>query len=69
MPNVGYRSPADRRHAHPSGKHEMYVESVKAAHAVSNGVAVRLASGLGERKRQAIREILEEKQDVVVINP
>ncbi|GBC70115.1 hypothetical protein HRbin01_01823 [archaeon HR01] len=66
---IGYRSPAKYRHLHPSGYREVLVYSVAELKKVNPEVeAVRIASGLGRRKRMAIYEAAREA-GVKVLNP
>jgi large subunit ribosomal protein L32e len=53
-PRVGFANPREVRGLHPSGMRELLVRNEKDL-AGAKGVAVRLASGLGEKKRAAIR--------------
>jgi len=56
LPNIGYRNPKDIRDLHPSGFHEVLITCEKDLESVidTEGVAVRLASKLGKKKREAL---------------
>lgn len=57
MPNVGFRTPAEERDLHPSGYAEVLVHRPADLDDVDPETeAVRVASGVGGRKRAAIAE-------------
>lgn len=62
LPNVGYRNCKDLRDIHPSGYYEVLICCEKDLEKVidSEGVAVRLASKLGKKKREALVQKIEE---------
>jgi large subunit ribosomal protein L32e len=53
LPSIGYRNAATVRGMHPSGKHEVLIESPSQIEGLSNA-HVRIASGVGGKKRAAI---------------
>lgn len=56
-PKIGYRNPAHLRGIHPKGKQEMLVNNLFDLNAAKdNGVLVRIAAGIGARKRALIIE-------------
>jgi large subunit ribosomal protein L32e len=56
LPNIGYRNPKDYRDIHPSGYYEVLITCERDLEKVidTQGVAVRLASKLGKKKREAL---------------
>jgi len=73
-PNIGYGKPASVRHTHPSGKKEVRVENasqlalVTGAGAAASKFAVRIAAGVGKKKK---RELVAsaQKAGLTVLNP
>ena len=53
---VGYRSPAATRGLHPSGKKEVIVNNVEEINKMTSDCVARIASTVGERKRQEMRK-------------
>ena len=69
MPTVGYGAPKEMRYLHPSGFREMLIHNVKDLERVnSEKEAVKIASGVGERKRSEILKKAEETK-IKVLNP
>jgi len=55
MPRVGFATPKAIRHLHPSGYREVIVRTLKEVETVSQkGFAVRIAAGIGSRKKMII---------------
>lgn len=68
MVSVGYRKPKSERGLHPSGFREVLVENPKEiAEIDSDTQAVRIASGVGGRKREKILEKADERR-IKVLN-
>jgi len=66
---AGFRSPKAVRDLHPSGFEEVYVHTVDELDGVDPDTqAVRIASGVGGRKRERIEELAEDEQ-IRVLNP
>jgi len=66
---AGYRGPAAARGKHPSGFEEVRVHNVEDLEGVDGDVeAVRIASAVGERKRERIEEVAE-REEIRVLNP
>lgn len=66
---AGYRTPAAVRGRHPSGFEEVRVERPEDLEAVDpEREAVRIASGVGGRKRERIEEVALERE-IRVLNP
>jgi large subunit ribosomal protein L32e len=66
---AGFRSPTAVRGRHPSGFEEVHVENVDDLEGVDGDTeAVRIASGVGARKRERI-EAAAEKREIRVLNP
>lgn len=68
-PRIGYKNPASLRFSHPSGTFEVLVHNVselKGAASANDGKAVRLASGIGKRKREAMRKLAGELKLIVL---
>ncbi len=57
-PSIGYRQPSAIRYLHPKGMREVLVASI-ADLAALKAVAVRIASGVGRLKREAIIKLAE----------
>ena len=69
MPSVGYRLPKQLRGLHPSGMVEVLVHKPEDVRGVDpSKQAVRIASGVGGRKRKQIIELAEQLK-VRVLNP
>jgi large subunit ribosomal protein L32e len=62
LPNVGYRNPKDLRDIHPSGFYEVLICCEKDLENVidTEGVAVRLSSKLGKKKREVLVQKINE---------
>lgn len=54
LPEVGWRNPRALRHIHPCGLKEKLVSNIDELKGVEKGVAVRIASGVGRKKRMEI---------------
>ncbi|MEM4256961.1 MAG: eL32 family ribosomal protein [Candidatus Diapherotrites archaeon] len=54
MPRVGYRTIREIRGYHPSGYKEVRVKSIKELEVLPKEVAVRIASGIGKKKKLMI---------------
>ncbi len=54
IPRVGYRVMKKIRGVHPSGYKEAIVKSVKDLESTPKGMAIRIASGLGKKKKLVI---------------
>jgi large subunit ribosomal protein L32e len=66
---AGYRSPKPARGLHPSGFEEVRVHNVDDLDGVDGDrQAVRIASGVGARKRERIEEVCED-EEIRVLNP
>jgi len=66
---AGYRSPAAARGLHPSGFEEVRVHNTDDLEGVDPGSeAVRIASGVGGRKRERIEDVCEDRE-IRVLNP
>jgi large subunit ribosomal protein L32e len=69
MVEAGYRSPKEARGLHPSGFEEVRVHNVDDLDGVDGDrEAVRIASGVGARKRERIEEVCED-EEIRVLNP
>jgi large subunit ribosomal protein L32e len=69
VPSIGFRGPRAVRGLHPSGFEEVLVHTVRDLEPVDPArQAVRIAHGVGTRKRIAIEEAAEER-GVRVLNP
>jgi large subunit ribosomal protein L32e len=69
MVEAGYRSPKEARGLHPSGFEEVRVHNVDDVDGVDGDTqAVRIASGVGARKRERIEEVCED-EEIRVLNP
>lgn len=66
-PRVGYGSPRVVRGMHPTGVREFLVYSMADLAHVGEGMAARLSSTLGGRKRGAIEKAAEQKK-IKVLN-
>ncbi len=65
---IGYRKPKSERGIHPSGYHEVLVHNPQEAEEVDPETqAIRIASTVGERKREEILEVAVE-QNIKVLN-
>lgn len=73
-PNIGYGTPASVRHTHPCGLKEVRVENmaqlsvVSGADAASQKYAVRIASGVGKKKKAELVNAAG-KAGLTVLNP
>jgi large subunit ribosomal protein L32e len=66
---AGFRGPEEARGKHPSGFEEVHVHNVDDLEGVDGDTeAVRIASGVGDRKRERIEEVAE-REEVRVLNP
>ena len=66
---AGYRSPAAARGLHPSGFEEVRVHNTDDLEGVDpDSEAVRIASGVGGRKREQIEDVCEDRE-IRVLNP
>jgi large subunit ribosomal protein L32e len=66
-PSIGYGQPSAIKYSHPQGMKEKLVQSPSELAGLS-GVVVRIASGVGALKRQAIQKIAEQMK-LRVVNP
>ncbi|QGX96339.1 50S ribosomal protein L32e [Haloplanus rallus] len=67
--DAGYRSPTAARGLHPSGFEEVRVHNTDDLEGVdSDTEAVRIASGVGARKRERIEDVCEDR-GIRVLNP
>ncbi len=66
-PSIGYGQPAEIKHHHPQGMPEALVQSPFDLHGLK-GVVIRIASGVGAVKREAIQK-LAETMKLRVLNP
>lgn len=57
-PSIGYGQPSEIEHEHPSGLREALVQTPSELSALK-GVAVRIASGVGRKKREEIIRVAE----------
>jgi large subunit ribosomal protein L32e len=65
----GYRSPTAARGLHPSGFEEVRVHNTDDLEGVDPATeAVRIASGVGDRKRERIEDVCEDRE-IRVLNP
>jgi len=66
---AGYRSPTAARGLHPSGFEEVRVHNTDDLESVDpDSEAVRIASGVGARKRERIEDVCEDRE-IRVLNP
>jgi large subunit ribosomal protein L32e len=66
---AGFRSPTEARGLHPSGFEEVRVHNVDDLDGVDGDTqAVRIASGVGARKRERIEDVCED-EEIRVLNP
>jgi len=66
---AGYRSPTASRGLHPSGFEEVRVHNTDDLESVDpDSEAVRIASGVGARKRERIEDVCEDRE-IRVLNP
>ncbi len=54
MPRVGFATPREIRHVHPSGYRECIVRTINELSGVPKGYAIRVVSGLGSRKKMEL---------------
>jgi len=63
LPSIGYRGPREVRGYHPSGFQEVLVHNVRELEGVDPArQAVRIAHGVGTRKREIIEKACEERK-------
>ncbi|MGB9719171.1 MAG: eL32 family ribosomal protein [Candidatus Anstonellales archaeon] len=68
-PRVGYKNPAVLRGRHPSGMREFLVRNEKELGGIDKKTtAIRIASGVGKKKRSMI-EAMAKELDLKVLNP
>jgi len=67
LPRIGYGSPKAIRGSHPSGAMEILVKTAADLEKIAEGMAARLSSTLGKKKREEIRKKAEEKK-IKVLN-
>ena len=68
-PKIGWRSARNNRGIHPSGAKEVLIRSLKDLDGISNeNVAIRIASAVGAKKREAIIKAANERK-IPVLNP
>lgn len=69
MPTVGYGAPKEMRYLHPSGLKEVLVHNVKDLEKINpEKEAVKIASSVGNKKRNEILKKAEEKK-LKILNP
>lgn len=68
MPRVGFATPKDIRHVHPSGYREFTVNTLSQIESIPAGHAMRVAGGIGKRKKIVIVGKAIEK-GIKVLNP
>ncbi|HLC92548.1 MAG TPA: eL32 family ribosomal protein [archaeon] len=68
MPRVGFATPREIRHVHPSGYRESSVKTMNELLAVPKGNAIRIVAGLGRKKKIGIVDKAIE-MGVKVLNP
>ena len=66
-PSIGYGQPAELKHRHPGGLLEVLVQAPSDLSGLK-GVAIRVASGVGAVKREAIQK-LAESMKLDILNP
>lgn len=66
-PNIGYGQPSSIKHTHPQGLPEALVQSPVDLSGLK-GVVVRISSGVGAVKREAIQKLAEQMK-LRVVNP
>lgn len=66
-PRVGYGAPKASRGMHPSGVKEVLVKTISDLTKVGDGMAARLSSKLGKKKREEIAAMAKEKK-IKVLN-
>lgn len=63
LPSAGYRGPREVRGLHPSGFQEVLVHNVQELEGIDPGrQAVRIAHGVGARKRELIEKACDERE-------
>lgn len=68
LPSIGYRGPREVRGLHPSGFQEILVHNVRQLEGIDPArQAVRIAHGVGTRKREGIEKACE-KREIRVLN-
>ena len=67
MPNPGYRQPKEVRGLHPSGYEDVLVHNTSDLEELEEGEAARIASKVGEKKREKIIEKAD-GEDIKVLN-
>ncbi|MBI4210140.1 MAG: hypothetical protein HY544_01360 [Candidatus Diapherotrites archaeon] len=68
MPRTGYATPKEYRHVHPSGYREYIVRTLSDVSATPKDHAIRVAAGIGSRKKVTIVDKAIEK-GIRVLNP
>lgn len=68
MPRIGYGLPRELRHLHPSGYSEFKVNTISGLESVPENHAVRIAAGIGRRKKLALVDKAIER-GLWVLNP
>jgi len=66
-PSIGYGQPSEIKYKHPQGLHELLVQSPVDLKGVKD-VVVRIASGVGAVKREAIQKLAEQMK-LRILNP
>ncbi|MFC2174942.1 eL32 family ribosomal protein [archaeon] len=66
-PRVGYGSPKATKGLHPTGVKEVIIKTISDLAKVGDGMAARLSSTLGKKKRAKIVETAKEKK-IKVLN-
>lgn len=67
LPRIGYGTPKDTRGTHPTGVKEVLIKTADDLAKVGEGMAARLSSKLGKKKRAEIVKKAEEKK-IKVLN-
>jgi len=68
MPDIGWRGPASVRGLHPSGLPEVLVSNVSQIEGLKGDVIVKVASGVGQKKKLDIVKAAQEK-GIRIANP
>ena len=66
-PSIGYGQPAEIKYKHPRGLHEVLVQTPSEMAGLKE-VVIRIASGVGAVKREAIQKLAEQMK-LRVLNP
>lgn len=66
-PKIGYSAPSKLRGLHPTGLKEVMIKTAADLTKIGEGMAARLYSKLGKKKREEIRKAAEKKK-IKVLN-